>query len=47
MDKRELKAVRLKVSLIETIEGEMDKENRNFSNMVETMLLDYIRRNCE
>jgi len=39
-----LKSIRLKTNLVETIEEMAKKENRNFSNMVETMLLKYFEK---
>ncbi|MEQ9102945.1 MAG: hypothetical protein RIF36_02900 [Imperialibacter sp.] len=37
-----VKTVRLKTTLAQEIEAIAERENRNFSNMVETMLLKFI-----
>lgn len=34
-----IKTVRLKEDVVSQIEAKMERENRNFSNMVETMLM--------
>jgi len=38
-----LKAVRLKQKVIHSIEALAEKDNRNFSNMVETMLMEQLK----
>lgn len=37
-----VKAMKLKTTLIDAIESMAKKENRSFSNMVETMLIQYV-----
>ena len=39
-----VKAVRLRTSLIKQIEERAENENRNFNNMVETLLLGSVRK---
>lgn len=38
-EKKELKALRLKPSLVKDIEKMAEEQNRNFTNMVETLLM--------
>jgi hypothetical protein len=47
MDKKKdtsvLKAIRLKDKVVKAVEKLAEEDNRNFSNMVETMLLDQLK----
>lgn len=45
MKNHTVRTVRLKSELVEKIKKLADKENRNFTNMVETLLLNFLRKN--
>jgi len=43
--KSEVRSIRFKSQIVEGVQKLADKENRNFSNMVETILLQYLKDN--